>query len=223
MATKNRVVERMCCVTRQTRPVEEMVRFAVSPDNHLVPDIDGKAPGRGVWATLSRRTIEQAVAKGAFQRSLRSAVLVPADLALQVHSRLEERLLGALGLARKAGQLLSGATKVKKGIEAGDVVALFTATDASADGRRKMLGTLRARDDAQKVHHFEILGSDQLGLALGLENVIHAALIEGSASASALKRAQRLARFVSEVENETRKTGVSEDGCDAGFEVDERS
>jgi hypothetical protein len=44
--------------------------------------------------------------------------------------------------------------------------------------------------------HFELLSSDQLGLALGLENVIHAALTKGAAAQSALARAERLARYI---------------------------
>jgi hypothetical protein len=45
------------------------------------------------------------------------------------------------------------------------------------------------------VPHFELLRADQMGLALGLENVIHAALTKGAAAQSALARAERLARF----------------------------
>jgi hypothetical protein len=45
------------------------------------------------------------------------------------------------------------------------------------------------------VPHFEILSSDQMGLALGLENVIHAALVKGAAARSALARIERLVRY----------------------------
>ena len=38
-----------------------------------------------------------------------------------------------LSLARKAGQIVTGATKVKAAIEGGEVVGLFTASDAAAD------------------------------------------------------------------------------------------
>jgi hypothetical protein len=111
-------------------------------------------------------------------------------------------------MAKKAGQVATGATKVKAAIEAGDVVALLTARDAAADGRDKMVASLRGRrravaaangdaeDLGTAVPHFELLGSDQLGLALGLENVIHAALTTGAAARAALARAERLARYV---------------------------
>ena len=190
---------RECCLTRQTRPVSELLRFALGPDDELVPDIDAKAPGRGVWVTLSAEAVAEAARKKCFSRSLKQQVKLPADLAQLAQRRLEQRLLGALGLARKAGQLVSGATRVRAAIDKGAVLALITATDAAEDGRQKMQGALRAlaaRNESGLVPRFELLTSDQLGLALGQENVIHAALIPGAAAVSALARAQRLARYV---------------------------
>jgi hypothetical protein len=93
---------------------------------------------------------------------------------------------------------------VKAAIEAGEVVALLTATDAAEDGRAKMLSSLRgagraaaeAGAEGPAVAHFELLSAEQMGLALGLENVIHAALTKGAAAQSALARAERLARYI---------------------------
>jgi predicted RNA-binding protein YlxR (DUF448 family) len=182
-----------------------MLRFVVGPDDALVPDTDAKADGRGVWVTLGERSVAEAVRKKAFARSLKAAVAVPEDLPALTRARLEQRLLGALGLARKAGQLATGATRVRAALEAGEALALLTATDAAADGRDKMLAVLRgarrraaadAPDGAgHEVPHFELLGSAQLGLALGLENVIHAALTKGAAAQAALEKARRLARY----------------------------
>jgi hypothetical protein len=80
----------------------------------------------------------------------------------------------------------------------------MTATDAAADGRQKLVGSLKgfimAAQEAgfgvEDVPHLELLDSDQLGLALGLENVIHAALVKGAAAEAAVKRALRLARYI---------------------------
>ena len=160
-----------------------------------MPDVDAKAPGRGAWVTLSEAMVEEAVAKKAFARSLKHKVEVPHDLAQLAGRRLEERLLGALGLARKAGQLVTGAAKVEGAIAARRVIALFTASDAAAGGRDKMLAYLRSKSPQASVAHFEFLASRQLDLALGLENVIHAALVAGAASEAALARAERLARY----------------------------
>ena len=194
---------RTCALTRQERPVEALVRFVVGPDGVLVPDVEARAEGRGVWITLSREAVAEAVRRKAFARSLKAPVAVPEDLAALTGLRLGQRLLSALAMARKAGQLVTGATKVRSAIESGQVMALLTATDAAPDGRNKMLGALRALNharreagvDAPEVPHFELLQSAEMGLALGLENVIHAALTTGAAARSAVDKAIRLARY----------------------------
>ncbi len=194
---------RTCALTRAEMPVEALVRFVEAPDGTIVPDVDARAEGRGVWITLSHAAVAEAVRKKAFARSLKAQVSVPEDLADLTRLRLEQRLLAALGMARKAGQFVSGATKVKTALQSGQVVALLTATDAAEDGRNKMLGALKALNHARReagitgpeVPHFESLSSEQMGLALGLENVIHAALMTGAAAQSAVDKARRLARY----------------------------
>ena len=178
----------------------ELVRFVVGPDDLIVPDTDAKAEGRGVWISLGQNQVAAAQKKNAFAKSLKAKVAVPQDLAALTRLRLEQRFVGALQMARKAGQIVTGATKVKAAIEAGEAVALLTATDAADDGREKMLGTLRGAQKAGvvggDVPHFELLGGEQMRLALGAENVIHAALTKGAAAQSAVARAERLARYL---------------------------
>lgn len=191
-------ITRECALSRESKPVADLIRFALGPDGTIVPDIDARAPGRGVWVSLHEGCVSEAARKKIFARSLKQSVQVPDDLAQLTRWRLEERLTGALGLARKAGQLQTGATRVKSAIGNGSVLALFTAQDAAEDGRRKMLQAIRAAGLGGQVPHFEILTAARMGLALGLENVIHAALTEGAAAKSALARAQRLARFIAQ-------------------------
>ena len=196
-------VERRCAVTFEVKPAAELIRFVVGPDDVLVPDTDAKAEGRGVWVTLGASMVAEAVRKKAFARSLKTNVTVPDDLAELTRLRLEQRFTQSLSMAKKAGQLLTGAMKVKAALETGKALALFTATDGADDGKKKMLGTLKASTKSaeemglgvQDVPHFELLDSAQLGLALGTENVIHAAPTQGAAGEAAVKRAERLARY----------------------------
>ena len=196
--------QRQCALTREVKPIAELIRFVVSPDGEVVPDTDARAEGRGVWITLGAKSVAEAVRRKAFAKSLKADVRVADDLAALTQRRLEERLLNALSIARKSGQLITGATKVKSAIEAGQIAALLTATDAAADGRNKLVGSLRgysmAAEEAglnpSETAHFELLDSTQMGLALGMENVIHAALIKGGAAQAAVKRADRLARYM---------------------------
>jgi predicted RNA-binding protein YlxR (DUF448 family) len=199
---------RSCVVTRETLTPAELVRFAVGPDDILVPDVDGRAEGRGAWVTLASSKVEEAVKRRLFAKSLKEPVTVPDDLVAMTRLRLEQRLLSALQMARKAGQLVTGATKVRDAIDSGTVVALITASDAAEDGRNKLVGALASRRrreleamagtgaEPPETGHFELLDSTQLGLALGLENVIHAALTKGAAAQSAMEKARRLAIFI---------------------------
>jgi predicted RNA-binding protein YlxR (DUF448 family) len=194
---------RECALTRESKPVGELIRFVVGPDDVLVPDVDAKAEGRGVWVTATMDAVAEAVKKKAFGKSLKTPVTLPDDLPGLTRKRLEQRFLGALSMAKKAGQIVTGATKVRAAIDSGGIIALLTATDAAEDGRNKLAAVLTAINHAareagesgENIPHLQLLSSDQLGLALGGENVIHAALAKGAAAQSALNRAQRLAHF----------------------------
>jgi predicted RNA-binding protein YlxR (DUF448 family) len=197
-------IERRCAVTLEVKPAADMIRFVVGPDDVLVPDTDAKAEGRGVWVSLGEKFVAEAVKKKAFARSLKTSVTVPDDLVALTRLRLEQRFVNSLQMARKAGQLMTGAMKVKAALETGEAIALVTATDAADDGRKKMLATLKASSKAAEEQglpgadrpHFELLDSAQLGLALGIESVIHAAPTQGAAGEVAVKRAERLARYI---------------------------
>ena len=126
---------RECALTRESKPVAELLRFVVGPDEVIVPDTDAKAEGRGVWVTLGEKAVAEAVKKKAFAKSLKAQVSVPDDLAALARQRLEQRLLNALSMARKAGQIVTGATKVRAAVDADECLALLTATDAARDGR----------------------------------------------------------------------------------------
>jgi predicted RNA-binding protein YlxR (DUF448 family) len=196
-------VERRCALTHEVKPAADLIRFVVGPDGVLVPDTDMKAEGRGVWISLGEKQVAEAVRKKAFAKSLKSEVRLPDDLPGLTRLRLEQRLVAALQMAKKAGQLLTGMTKVKEALETGIAVALFTATDAAEDGRKKLLATLKAATKSAEeqgmgrvnVPHFELLDSARMGLALGIESVIHAAPTQGAAGDAVVKRAEKLARY----------------------------
>ncbi|MCS6761205.1 MAG: RNA-binding protein [Candidatus Devosia symbiotica] len=220
---------RICALTRVEKPMAELIRFVLGPDGVLVPDTEAKAEGRGVWISLNRSLVAEAVKKKVFARSLKTEVVLPEDLPRLTKLRLQQRYLNALGMARKAGQLTFGATKVRSLIATGGLIALITAIDAAKDGRSKMVGPLKALHSAAteeeindfEVPHFELLDSEQMGLALGMENVIHAALTRGTAAQAAVEKARRLALFIAKpTETDTGRHAV--DGDLLPEEQDER-
>ena len=55
--------ERRCIATGAILPEDKLVRFVVDPEGGIVPDIDAKLPGRGLWLSADRAAIAKATAK----------------------------------------------------------------------------------------------------------------------------------------------------------------
>lgn len=188
--------ERQCAVTREVHPVDDLIRFVLAPDGSVVADLKRDLPGRGVWVSATRRAVEAAEKKRVFARGFKADVRVEPGLADRVDERLQAQALGLLGLARKAGQVVTGFAKVEAALKKDDVAALVHAGDAAEDGIRKLAAIRVARfGPAGGPPVFRCFASGQLDLALGRANVIHAALLAGRASESFVKRACALDRF----------------------------
>jgi predicted RNA-binding protein YlxR (DUF448 family) len=154
-----------------------LVRFVAAPGGQVVPDVGRKLPGRGLWVAADRSSVDSAVKKNLFARAARAALSPPADLADQVARLLHRRLLAALGLARKAGDLTSGFERVIAAVSSEKAAFLVEAEDGAADGRRKLLAA--ARRSSRPPRLIGLFSSDELGLALGGETVIHTAFLAG--------------------------------------------
>ena len=166
------------------------MRFVIGPDGALAPDFSGKLPGRGAWISPSRNALEAALKKGAFARSFKAPVKAPEDLAARVEAGLEKLALSALGLARRAGDVVLGFEKVRAALVKNDVAVLINARDGGADGKRK-LG--RAAGAAETVELFTV---DELSAALGRdEPAVHAGLRPGVSATRFLREAHRLFGF----------------------------
>ena len=176
--------ERRCLVTGETGPKAGLVRFVVGPDGSVVPDILGKLPGRGMWVTATRATIE-AAKKGQFARAAKAPVTVPEGLADEVERQLARRVVDLIAMARKAGLALAGFEKVKSALAGEKVRVLLQASDGSERGKTKLWTPTGAR-------YFGCLTSQELGLAFGRQSVIHGALAAGGLSDRVVEEAARL-------------------------------
>jgi hypothetical protein len=189
--------ERHCALTRQLKPVAELIRFVVGPAGEVVPDVKRKLPGRGLWITGTREALAEAVKRNVFARGFRREVRLGADLADDSERLLERSAFDALAIAAKAGRLAFGFAKTEAAIDAGGIVALVHASDAGADGRRKLDAALQ-RNRAEKsgeIAVVDLFSGAQLDLALSRPNVVHAALLAGPGSETFLARVARLTRF----------------------------
>ena len=185
--------ERTCIVTRAKALPRDMIRFVVGPGAAVVPDIRRKLPGRGVWVLGRADIVAKAVKGQVFSRGFKKKVTASHDLAVEIEKELTRDCLQALSIANKAGQVVTGFAKVEEAIASGTVCGLVHAAGCSADGVRKLGRCMRGRfgDDRAKPY-ISLFRSDELDLALGRTNVIHAALAEGAASEGFLDRCRRL-------------------------------
>ena len=194
---------RMCAVTRQVSPVDDLIRFVVGPSGDVVPDLKRKLPGRGLWLSASHATVSEAVKRKVFGRGFKREVRVSPTLADETERLLVRGVIEALAMAAKAGQVVSGFTKAEDAIGQRDMVALLHASDGAADGIRKLGAKLDAQtrqtaENTGKSHDVPVIAaltSEELDLALGRSNVIHAAVLAGPAGKTFLSRSQILVRY----------------------------
>lgn len=180
----------MCIVTRNEGTDDTLIRFARAPDGTVVPDLGAKLPGRGVWVTCSARTLGEAVKKQAFARGFEEACIVPEGLVALVSGLLRKQAVSHVALGRKAGVAVQGFTKVEEALRKGPVRVLLHAQGSGADGVSKL--------DRLKGPQTVISNSflpDEMDLAFGRPNVIHAAVLAGGLAERLVVQLERMASF----------------------------
>ena len=183
--------ERRDLVTHEVMDESRLIRFVAGPDGSVFPDLGRKLPGRGLWVAADRASIETAAKKNLFSRAAKTKLSPAADLATTVETLLFRRCLDQLGLARREGVLISGFEKSAAAIRSGKAAWVVEASDGASDGRGKILAL--ARHQTTKV--CGVFSADDLSLALGLENAIHAVLLQGGRADRWTVEVERLAGF----------------------------
>lgn len=180
------VPERTCILTRRKGTKEELIRLALGPNGSVAPDVRARAPGRGAWIGVTRAELDAANAKGKLGAALKRAfktneVTVPADLGERIEQALRQTALDRLGMEARAGNLINGSDKVENAARSGKVALLIHASDAGEDGKRKLDQAWRVGAGGERG---VIFPSDRtiLSMALGRENVVHAALTDPAAA-----------------------------------------
>ncbi len=180
--------ERRCILTGVHGERDVLIRLALGPDGQVGADLGAKLPGRGAWVVADRAVLEKSLGpkgklKGALARAFKtSAVGVADDLPERIAAGLERRALDLLGLENKAGNLIWGHERIGEALLKGRVKLLLHAADAAADGTSKLEARRRGAspDTASLVLP---VGRDALSMALGRENVVHAAIVNAASAA----------------------------------------
>lgn len=187
---------RRCIATRESGPKEGMVRFVLDPDRRVVPDLEGRLPGRGMWLSAGADVLERAVKRGAFARAARCTVHVPPDLRARIEDGLTRRIRDLVGFARRGGQAVCGREAVLEKLRAGRVGLLVEAADGSPAERAKLVG-------GRGVPVVSPLPAETLGAVFGRDHAVHVAVAPGRLADAIAAEAGRLAGF--------RKPAVTQD------------
>ena len=196
--------ERRCILTGTNAARDDLVRLAVSPDGEVLPDALARAPGRGAWIGVTRDELRDAIAdgrlKGALARAFKTGGLsIREDLPELTENALRRSLLDRLGLEMRAGRLILGSDRIANEARMGKVSALYHASDAKADGSRKLDQAWRVGEDAEgsgMQGEFLPLDREALSVALGRDNVVHVALADRKSALRVLVPLQRLQSFL---------------------------
>ena len=133
------MAKRTCIITGQTDDSSNLIRFVISPDGSLAPDLAEKLPGRGAYLIPKPEHLKESFKKNkfakhiGFQKKL-SLDEVDAFTAL-VGSLLRRRFVEQLSLARMQGSAISGAGKLK---ENNSLIGLLISNDASVREARQL-------------------------------------------------------------------------------------
>lgn len=193
---------RTCVLSRAESPRDGLIRLALSPDGEVLPDVRAKAPGRGAWIGVDRAELNASGKKlhGALARAFKtSALRIPEDLGDRIATQLERALLDRLGLEAKAGYVVIGGERIEKAGRMGKLHLLLHASDAGADGSRKLDQALRVGTDREGSGDtgFTLpLPRTILSLALGRENVVHVGLTDPKAAARVSETLFRWLHFI---------------------------
>jgi uncharacterized protein len=177
-----------------------LLRFVVDPEGAIVPDVDARLPGRGLWLLPRRDIVERAVAKRVFARAARRPVMVPPELADRIEALLARRCRETLGLTRRAGAAVAGFERVGEAVRRGNAALLLFARDGALGGHRRMAAITRGVPSAT------VLDASELSGAFSREGVGFAAVAPGALCARLRIDLERLAGF--------RETAAFEGGMD---------
>jgi predicted RNA-binding protein YlxR (DUF448 family) len=164
---------RRCLATGEAQPRAGLIRFVLSPDGVVTPDLAERLPGRGMWVSADRDALEKVIKKNPFSRAAKTQAKLPDGLLELLDQLLVKRLIDLISLARRSGDAICGFEKTKGALISGAAVVLVQSNDGSDPQKNKL------RPPNGQNTYISCLNAAELGLAFGRDYVIHAALAAG--------------------------------------------
>jgi len=190
--------QRSCLGCRTKKDQDLLIRFVLSNENEVLPDLDNKLPGRGAYTCINEKCLNIAVTQRQFRRSFKQDIPVIEPEALMIHTRqmLFARIIGLIGLANKAGRVVSGGSMVsdalKSRIKPGLVIVASDVSEAIG-------GKIISIANVHKVPNRTVITKDDFGAILGKAPRSALAIKPGGFVVQLLKAIDRYRNFLGEV------------------------
>ncbi len=141
MQKQRRKAERSCIACRGKGDQKQFLRYVVSPEQKVVVDYRHRLPGRGAYTCLSRSCIEAAVERNSFDRALRRELdgVKLEEIIQDATFSIEQRIDGLIGIARKAGSVVTGTSQLQSAFNRQEIRYLVVARDASEGSAERMI------------------------------------------------------------------------------------
>jgi predicted RNA-binding protein YlxR (DUF448 family) len=191
------IPQRSCLGCRVSKDQDLLIRFVLSPENEVLPDLESKLPGRGAYTCINRDCLTKAVTQRQFKRSFKQDVQTQSPEALVNHIRklLFDRIIGLIGLANKAGKVIGGGSMVSEALKSRLKPGLvMVATDVS----EVIGGKIIFLADVNKVPHRTVVTKENFGVILGKAPRSALAIKSGGFVAQLLRAIDRYRNFLGE-------------------------
>lgn len=190
--------QRSCLGCRARQDKDSLIRFVLSNENEVLPDLDNKLPGRGSYTCINKECLNRAVVQRQFKRSFKQdvSVMPTEEMVSHIRQLLFVRIIGLVGLANRAGMAIGGGSMVSDALKSRVIPGLvIVATDVSEVIGSKIIFLA----DVHKVPHRTALTKDDFGAILGKAPRSALAIKSGGFVGQLLKAIDRYRNFLGEV------------------------
>ena len=91
----------------------DFIKFSLSPDNKLIPDLHNNLPGKSIWVPANKKLIKYIQERDDVKKHFGVSRLFSNDLVYLVKKILRKKILNSISLTKKAGYLAIGLDTIK--------------------------------------------------------------------------------------------------------------
>jgi len=192
--------QRSCLGCREVRVKDQLIRFVLSPQHEVLPDLDAKLPGRGAYTCISSSCLESAVRQRQFNRAFKcETTSLPAEQMTQLVARqMRDHILGYLGLANRAGKIISGGSLVSDAIRGKVKPGLVLVSEDISESIGRKIVELAGFNKIRSEH---VLTKNDFGAILGKAPRSAVAVRQGGFVARLVNEIERYKNFLGEVQD----------------------